>query len=64
MGLAAETFNDGLRAYYLSFAVVAWFFSAWAFIVATLLVIWVLYRREFHSEVLAVLRAGLPPGSS
>jgi hypothetical protein len=31
MGLAAETFNDGLRAYYLSFAVVAWFFSAWAF---------------------------------
>ena len=31
MGLAAETFNDGLRAYYLSFAAVAWFFSAWAF---------------------------------
>ena len=63
MGLAAETFNDGLRAYYLSFAVVAWFFSAWAFMVATLLVIWVLYRREFHSEVLAVLRGDLPTGS-
>lgn len=59
MGLAAETFNDGLRAYYLSFAVVAWFFSPYAFMVGTLLVIWVLYRREFHSDVLAALRDGL-----
>ncbi len=59
MGLAAETFNDGLRAYYLSFAVVAWFVSAWAFMAATAFVLWVLYRREFHSEVLHTLRAGL-----
>jgi uncharacterized membrane protein len=58
MGLAAETFNDGLRAYYMSFAAVAWFFSAWVFMAATAGVIWVLYRREFHSEVLAVLRSG------
>ena len=59
MGLAAETFNDGLRAYYLSFAAVAWFFSPWAFIAATGTVLWVLYRREFHSEVLVALRDGL-----
>jgi uncharacterized membrane protein len=59
MGMAAETFNDGLRAYYLSFAAVAWFFSPWAFIAATVLVIWVLFRREFHSDVLAALRDGL-----
>ncbi len=59
MGLAAEAFNDGLRAYYLSFAAVAWFFSAWAFIAATVMVLWVLYRREFHSEVLVALRSGL-----
>jgi uncharacterized membrane protein len=59
MGMAAETFNDGLRAYYLSFAVVAWFVSPWAFIGATALVVWVLYRREFHSDVLATLREGL-----
>ena len=59
MGLAAETFNDGLRAYYLAFAAVCWFFSAWAFMAGTGLVVWVLYRREFHSEVLAVLREGL-----
>ena len=61
MGLAAETFNDGLRAYYLSFAVVAWFFSPWAFIAATATVLGVLYRREFHSEVLGALRDGLMP---
>jgi uncharacterized membrane protein len=59
MGLAAETFNDGLRAYYMAFAALAWFFSAWAFLGCTALVIWVLYRREFHSEVLVALRAGL-----
>ena len=59
MGLAAETFNDGLRAYYLSFAAVGWFFSPWAFMAATVLVLWILYRREFHSEVLFALRDGL-----
>ncbi len=55
MGLAAETFNDGLRAYYMSFAALAWFFSPWAMIAATLGVVFILYRREFHSDVLAVL---------
>ena len=57
MGLAAETFNDGLRAYYLSFAAIAWFFSPWALAGASLGVLWILYRREFHSDVLAVLNA-------
>ena len=61
MGLAAETFNDGLRAYYMSFAAVAWFFSAWAFMAATAAVLVVLYRREFRSEVLLALREGLGP---
>lgn len=56
MGMAAETFNDGLRAYYLSFAAVAWFFSPYAFMAATAFVILVLYRREFHSDVLGALR--------
>ena len=57
MGLAAETFNDGLRAYYMSFAATAWFFSPWALMAATAGVVWILYRREFHSEVLAVLQS-------
>ncbi len=55
MGLAAETFNDGLRAYYMAFAATAWFFSPWAFMAGTATVVFILYRREFHSDVLAVL---------
>jgi uncharacterized membrane protein len=55
MGLAAETFNDGLRAYYMAFAAIGWFFSPWACLGATAFVVAVLYRREFHSDVLALL---------
>ncbi|HSV34711.1 MAG TPA: DUF599 domain-containing protein [Ramlibacter sp.] len=56
LGMAAETFNDGIRAYYFSFAAIAWVFSPLAFAIATALVVGVLYTREFHSEVLHVLR--------
>ena len=62
VGMAAESFNDGLRAYYLSFAAVAWFFTPWAMMVATAGVIYILYQREFHSEVLAVLNDGQQRG--
>ncbi|MBL0720368.1 DUF599 domain-containing protein [Piscinibacter sp. Jin2] len=62
-GLAAETFNDGLRAYYMSFAAIGWFFSPLVFAAATAGVLWILYRREFHSDVLALLRSAsaMPP---
>jgi uncharacterized membrane protein len=53
---AAETFNDGLRAYYFSFAAMAWFFSPIALVLATALVVLILYGREFKSDVLEVLR--------
>jgi uncharacterized membrane protein len=56
MGLAAEAFNDGLRAYYMAFAVVGWFFSPLFFMLATAGVIYVLYQREFRSDVLEALR--------
>lgn len=56
VGLAAETFNDGLRAYYFAFAAVLWFFSPIAFAVGAALVVTVLYLREFKSDVLAVMR--------
>ncbi len=56
VGSAAETFNDGLRAYYFSFAALAWFFSPLAMVVATVLVVAVLYSREFHSDILLTLR--------
>jgi uncharacterized membrane protein len=54
-GLAAETFNDGLRAYYFSFAAMGWFFSPLVLVLATGLVVFILFGREFRSEVLAVL---------
>ena len=56
VGAAADTFNDGLRAYYFSFAAMAWFFSPLALVVATALVVLILYSCEFRSDVLQVLR--------
>ena len=56
VGMAAESFNDGVRAYYFAFAVLAWFFSPVAFAVGAALVVAVLYGREFHSTVLRLLR--------
>ena len=56
VGLAAETFNDGLRGYYMAFAVAGWFFSPLVFALATAGVVTILYQREFRSEVLDALR--------
>jgi uncharacterized membrane protein len=56
VGAAAETFNDGLRAYYFSFAALAWFISPLALVLGTLAVVGILYSREFRSEVLHILR--------
>lgn len=56
VGSAAETFNDGLRAYYFSFALLAWFVSPLAMVLATLIVVAILYSREFRSVVLRILR--------
>lgn len=55
VGMAAESFNDGLRAYYFAFAAIGWFFSPLVFVLATVGVVAVLYRREFRSDVLAIL---------
>ena len=56
VGSAAETFNDGLRAYYFSFALLGWFVSPLAMVLATAVVVAILYSREFRSEVLQILR--------
>jgi uncharacterized membrane protein len=55
VALAAETFNDGLRGYYFAFAAIGWFFSPFVLVGASLGVIYILYQREFRSEVLNVL---------
>ncbi len=56
VALAVESFNDGLRAYYFAFAVVGWFISPLIFSIVTAVVVVILYRREFKSDVLAVLQ--------
>jgi uncharacterized membrane protein len=57
-GLAAETFNDGLRAYYFAFALIAWFMSPLALMAGAVLVVAILYSREFRSDVLHLLDEG------
>lgn len=51
-GNAAAHFASGLRAYYFAMAVMAWFIHPAAFIAISLLVMAVLYRREFYSRTL------------
>lgn len=54
--MAGETYNSGLRAYYFSIPLMAWLIHPLLFLVATLAVTIVIYRREFHSPVLIALR--------
>lgn len=54
--LAARHFNRGLRAYYFGVAFAAAFIHPIALIVSAVWVVLVLYRREFHSNTLAMLR--------
>ena len=56
--LSAENLNEGLRAYYFSMAALAWFFHPWLFFLATALVVFILYQREFHSRTLEALQQG------
>lgn len=53
--LAGDDFNRGLRAYYFGLALLAWFVHPWAFAVAAVWVVAVLYRREFASEPVMLL---------
>ena len=52
---AARSFNRGLRAMYFALAALTWLLGAWAMIVATLVTLAVLYRREFNSQSRAAL---------
>ncbi|MBV6289652.1 DUF599 domain-containing protein [Pseudomonas aegrilactucae] len=55
ISLAANQFNFGLRAYYFGMALLSWFISPWLLILMSTGVVLVLYRREFHSDVLEVM---------
>lgn len=55
--LAANQFNYGLRAFYFALSVLCWFWHPYIFMLATILVVIVLYRREFYSKSLKALVA-------
>lgn len=55
VGNAAKHFNNGLRAYYFGLAALGWFVHPLIFMLATLWVLLVTYRREFRSATLHTL---------
>ncbi|MDF2178832.1 DUF599 domain-containing protein [Aliiglaciecola sp. CAU 1673] len=52
---AGHSFNYGLRAIYFSLATLSWFIDAALFMAASVVVMLVMYQREFHSKVLKAL---------
>jgi len=53
--IGARHFTSGLSAYFFALSALAWFLNAWAFIIATLWVSLVLYRRAFRSNFMKIL---------
>jgi len=54
---AGHAFNYGLRAWYFAIAFSAWFISPYAMLISGVVVVAVLYRREFRSKsLLAMVR--------
>ena len=54
--MAAYNFNSGLRTYYFSMSILAWFISPWLFMFSSAAVVLILYRREFKSTTLKTLQ--------
>jgi uncharacterized membrane protein len=54
--IATRHFNSGIRAYYFALAALGWFVHPWLLITASVFVLLVLWRREFHSATLAALK--------
>jgi uncharacterized membrane protein len=54
--LAGDSYNQGIRAYYFAIALLCWFVHPLLFLAITLVVTYVLYRREFASSMLDTLR--------
>ena len=58
---AARAFNRGLRAMYFALGAMAWLLGGWALIVATIITLTVLWRREFRSSSREILLQGRAP---
>ncbi|ADZ91176.1 DUF599 domain-containing protein [Marinomonas mediterranea] len=57
--LAANQFNYGLRAYYFAMAFCGWFLGPYFCMASSVMVVLVLYRREFRSKTFKTLNRGL-----
>lgn len=57
MSNAARHFNMAIRSYYFGFAALSWYINPFLFMVASAVVIWVIYRREFMSKTLEILQS-------
>jgi len=55
--LAGDEFNRGIRAYYFGFAALAWFVSPIAFVAMSVVILLVLWRRDFRSHTLRALES-------
>lgn len=55
MTMAARHMNRGLRTYYFAIAGLSWFLNPYIFMVSSGIVVWILYRREFSSDIVHVL---------
>ncbi|MBC3764492.1 DUF599 domain-containing protein [Neptunicella marina] len=53
---AGHSLNYGLRALYMSLSTLAWFIDSRLFMFTTVLVVLVMYQREFHSKALKALK--------
>jgi uncharacterized membrane protein len=53
--LAAKHLNRGLRTYYFAIAALVWFINPWLFIIASGLVVMIMYRREYRSHTVHIL---------
>lgn len=54
--LAAKHFTTGLNSYFFGLAAATWFLNAWLFMVATVWVFLVLFRRAFWSEFMKIVK--------
>lgn len=56
--LAGRHFNRGLRGYFFALAALGWFIHPGLFVATSILVVLVIYRREFRSKSLRLLSEG------
>jgi uncharacterized membrane protein len=54
---AGISYNQGLRAFYFSLAVLAWLLNDYVFVLSVASVVFILYRREFLSRTLMAMIA-------